>query len=153
MAAVVHAKKTMEELCLENGYAIESYTVLTPDDYVLSLYRIPGTVNEIGTEVKKPAVLMVHGLDADSMQWVGNLDPAKTNAFILSNAGYDVWMGNNRGTPHCNTHLTLSSKDKAYWDYYQMELGTLDVPTFIDFVLEKTALETLSYVGHSQGTT
>ena len=32
-------------------------------------------------------------------------------------------------------------------------MGTIDVPTFIDFVLDKTGLETLSYVGHSEGTT
>ena len=28
-----------------------------------------------------------------------------------------------------------------------------DLPAFIDFVLETTGLETISYVGHSQGTT
>ena len=32
-------------------------------------------------------------------------------------------------------------------------MGTIDVPTFIDFVLEKTELDQLSYVGHSEGTT
>ena len=32
-------------------------------------------------------------------------------------------------------------------------MGTVDVPAFIDFVLEKTGLETLSYIGHSESTT
>ena len=32
-------------------------------------------------------------------------------------------------------------------------MGRVDVPTFVDFILEKTSLETISYVGHSEGTT
>ena len=95
---------------------------------------------------------MMHGLEGDMMQWVLN-EADKANAFILSNAGYDVWMGNNRGTRYSKAHLTLSPEDKAYWDYYQMEMGLSDVPAFIDFILGKTGLENLSYVGHSQGTT
>ena len=40
----IDAGKTMEEVCLENGFAVESYTLVTEDSYVVSLYRIPGTV-------------------------------------------------------------------------------------------------------------
>ena len=40
------AGKSMEEICAENGFATESYTVVTSDDYILSLYRIPGTFKE-----------------------------------------------------------------------------------------------------------
>lgn len=32
-------------------------------------------------------------------------------------------------------------------------MGTIDVPTFIDFITEKTGLENISYIGHSEGTT
>ena len=32
-------------------------------------------------------------------------------------------------------------------------MGTIDVPTFIDFIIEKTGLPSISYVGHSEGTT
>ena len=39
----IDAGKTMEEVCLENGYSIEKYTVVTDDNYILSLYRIPGS--------------------------------------------------------------------------------------------------------------
>ena len=44
--AVMDAGKTMEQICLENGFAVESYTVVTEDDYILSLYRIPGTFKD-----------------------------------------------------------------------------------------------------------
>ena len=50
----------MEEICQENGFGTESYTLVTPDDYVLSIYRIPGTFSEMQKGVKKPAVLMMH---------------------------------------------------------------------------------------------
>jgi hypothetical protein len=51
--------KTMEELCLENGFRSEQHTVVTDDGYILSLYRIPGKFTD-DLKVKKPAVLMVH---------------------------------------------------------------------------------------------
>ena len=111
------AFKSMEEICQENGFGTESYTLVTPDDYVLSLYRIPGTFKEMQKGTKKPAVLMMHAQDCDMMEWVWN-DSTRANAFILARAGYDVWMGNNRGNKFSNAHLTLSPKDKEYWDFY-----------------------------------
>lgn len=95
---------------------------MTPDDYVLSLYRIPGTFSEMQQGVKKPAVLMMHAQDCDMMEWVWN-DNDRANAFILARAGYDVWMGNNRGNRYSNTHLTLNNKERAYWDFYQEDMG------------------------------
>jgi len=54
------AFKSLEEICQENGFGTESYTLVTPDDYVLSLYRIPGSFSEMQAGTKKPAVLMMH---------------------------------------------------------------------------------------------
>ena len=80
-------------------------------------------------------------------------DPDKANAFVLAREGYDVWLGNNRGSRFSLDHKTLSYKDRDYWEYWQADLGLKDTRAWIDFILEKTGLETLSYVGHSQGTT
>lgn len=52
------AFKSMTELCLENGFRSESYTVVTEDGYVLGLYRIPGAFTDKTED--KPAVLMLH---------------------------------------------------------------------------------------------
>lgn len=95
----IDAGKSFEELCFENGFSSEQYTVVTPDDYVLSLYRIPGKFSELKEpqEGSKPAVLFVHALDANMMEYVMN-DADKANAFVLANEGYDVWLGNNRGS-------------------------------------------------------
>ena len=110
------AFKSFEDITKENGFASESYTLTTSDDYILSLYRIPGTLDNPDT--KKPAVLIVHAQDCDMMEWLWN-DADKANALMLARAGYDVWLGNNRGNKYSNTHKTLTTKDAAYWDYYQ----------------------------------
>ena len=38
--------KSFEEICEENGFASESYTLTTTDGYILSMYRIPGTTSD-----------------------------------------------------------------------------------------------------------
>lgn len=142
--------KTFEQITQENGFASENYTLTTPDDYILSLYRIPGKLNNTNTE--KPVVLMMHCQEGDMMEWLWN-DADKANALMLAREGYDVWLGNNRGNVYSNTHKTLTIYDKAYWDFYQQDMGEKDLPTFIDFILETTGKEKISYVGHSEGTT
>ena len=42
----------MDQICKENGFITEQYTVQTEDDYLLTLYRIPGSVDEMEYGVK-----------------------------------------------------------------------------------------------------
>jgi len=134
--AVDDMNKTLEQLCLENGYRSETYTLITDDGYVLTLSRIPGKFTD-NLSVAKPAVLMVHAQDCDMLEWFWN-DPNQANALILANAGYDVWMGNNRGSKYSMAHLTLSPQDHEFWDFYQEDMARHDLPTFIDFITAKT---------------
>ncbi len=87
--------KDFREICVENKFAFEEYTVTTEDGYILTLYRIPGMLRE--PYKKKPAVLLQHGMDADAFQWILH-SADKAPAFDLVRAGYDVWLGNNRGS-------------------------------------------------------
>lgn len=66
------AYKSIRSICNENGWAYEEYEVTTEDNYILSLMRIPGRINETN-QAKKPAVLLQHGLESDASQWVLNL--------------------------------------------------------------------------------
>jgi lysosomal acid lipase/cholesteryl ester hydrolase len=60
------------------------------------------------------------------MQWILNT-PETTQAFVLALAGYDVWMGNNRGTYYSKGHVSLDAeKDSEYWYFSWEEMGTKD---------------------------
>lgn len=74
------------------------------------------------------------------MEWVYN-DPKVAPAFVLSQGGYDVWMGNNRGSRYSLSHKSLSHKDKAFWDFYQEDMAMYDLPSLITFIKGKTGQE------------
>ena len=67
--------------------------------------------------------------------------------------GYDIWLGNQRGTKYSTEHTTLNpKKDKAYWEYSFTEMGQFDAPAQVDYVRNATGAEKVTYIGHSQGT-
>jgi len=49
-----------QQIVYKNGYSMEHYSVVTKDDFVLSIYRIPGKLTKEKTPKAKPAVLMMH---------------------------------------------------------------------------------------------
>mmetsp|Transcript_64086 Transcript_64086/g.88629 ORF Transcript_64086/g.88629 Transcript_64086/m.88629 type:complete len:158 (-) Transcript_64086:187-660(-) len=77
-------------------------------------------------------------------------------AYQLSRAGYDVWLGNSRGsgmstTPHDTLHPVNNNKE--FWGFTWADIGDYDVPAAIEFILDQTEMEDLTYIGHSMGTT
>lgn len=64
-----------------------------------------------------------------------------------------MWLGNARGNKFSKKHTTLTPNDDEYWEFSWNEIGTFDLPAFIDHILAKTGQKSLHYVGHSQGTT
>jgi pimeloyl-ACP methyl ester carboxylesterase len=73
-------------------------------------------------------------------------------AFELANQGYDVWMGNSRGSTYSLNHTHFDFRhDWRYWDFSFHEIGLYDLPASIDYILERRGRKSLAYVGHSQG--
>ena len=68
-------------------------------------------------------------------------------------AGYDVWLGNNRGNIYCRKHIKYTTSDKEFFDYSFYEMGKYDLPAMIDRVLNETGEERLAYIGNSLGST
>jgi pimeloyl-ACP methyl ester carboxylesterase len=42
---------------------------------------------------------------------------------------------------------------QSFWDYSFEEMAKFDLPAVFEFVIGKTGVETVTYIGHSQGTT
>lgn len=99
----------------------------------------------------RPPVFLQHGLLDSSFTWILNL-PYESLSYIFADAGFDVWMGNNRGDRYSLGHTTLNVKDKAFWEFSWDEMAKYDIPAQLDYVLNATGYSRLSYVGHSQGT-
>ena len=72
----------------------------------------------------------------------------------LSSLGYDVWMLNVRGNRYSQKHKTLNPNyNKEFWSFSWDESARYDYPTTIDYILDQTRQEDLSFVGFSMGTT
>jgi lysosomal acid lipase/cholesteryl ester hydrolase len=140
------------ELIEKYGYTSETHHVQTADGYILELHRIVGRQNETRATRAKKVVFLMHGLLCSSADWV-YLGPEKSLGYLISDEGYDVWMGNARGNRYSKKHATLNTNSKKFWQFSWHEIGIYDLPASIDYILETTGQEQLQYIGHSQGTT
>ncbi|KAK4577157.1 hypothetical protein RGQ29_027604 [Quercus rubra] len=131
------------------GYVCEEHKVTTKDGYILGVQRIPvGRTSK--TTANRPPILLQHGILLDAATWLLN-SPNKSLAFILADNGFDVWLGNNRGTVSSRGHTSLSANDPAYWDWTWEQLAGDDLPAMYDYIHFQTG-QKLYYVGHSLGT-
>ncbi len=137
------------------GFNLDEHKVETEDGYILTLYRIYGKINENEEEKKnkyKRSVLLLHGLLDSSFTYLA-MNEQQSLPFILANDGFDVWLGNNRGTLFSHEHKNKDSNDMGsdYWDFTFNELAKYDVVSMIDYVKKVSLREKISYVCHSQG--
>eukprot|EP01133_Synstelium_polycarpum_P001111 gene1111-1269_t len=158
------------EMITSRGYPVEEHFVTTEDGFVLGLHRItgpraftsppaspPASPRDLGSSgfingAPKPAVLIMHGFMQTSEAWLCRTDPQQSLPFILADAGYDVWLGNNRGNKYSYKHTTYTPNQERFWNWSLDELVRYDLPSFVDFITERTRLPSISYIGFSQGT-
>ncbi|XP_059058794.1 lipase 3-like [Achroia grisella] len=129
------------QLLTKYKYPVEQHQVLTSDGYLLTMFRIPND---------GPAVFVMHGLFSNSDDFI-TIGPDSGLAYLLADAGYDVWLGNARGNKHSRSHISLSPSCAEFWDFSWDEIGRYDLPAMIDYILNATKQDQLIYIGHSQG--
>ncbi|KAJ9595452.1 hypothetical protein L9F63_013363, partial [Diploptera punctata] len=147
-----HGHHPMPKLVTQHGYPAEMHTVTTGDGYILTMHRIPYSPKYPNEEAHRPVVFLQHGLLSSSVDWV-IMGPDKSLGYLLADAGYDVWMGNSRGNMYSTNHSKISPMYPSFWSFSWHEMGVYDLPAEIDYVLSTTNHTSLSYVGHSMGTT
>ncbi|KOB64514.1 Lipase [Operophtera brumata] len=129
-------------LATKYGMFVQEHDVITEDGYILKLFHVPGD--------KDKTVLLMHGIldSADTFIIRGR----RSLLAALASAGYDVWIGNYRGTTYSRRHKRLNpDTDNSFWDYSFHEIGAYDLPAVIDYILRENGVKQLSAIGHSQG--
>uniref|UniRef100_A0A914VS00 Partial AB-hydrolase lipase domain-containing protein n=1 Tax=Plectus sambesii TaxID=2011161 RepID=A0A914VS00_9BILA len=140
-----------EQLIAHQEYGVQVHRVVTEDGYVLGMQRIACGRFASNCSAGRVPVLLMHGLAASSDVWVSDLYN-QSLGFILADAGYDVWLGNCRGTSSSQDHISLSHLDPRYWEFSWEEMSDYDLPAMVDYIRNATAAARIHYVGHSQGT-
>jgi lysosomal acid lipase/cholesteryl ester hydrolase len=148
------------EYITAKGYLAEEHFVTTPDGYILGLHRVPATnQSNDGADVGKPnedaprcPILMIHGFMHSSEALTIRQNIADSLPLVLSNAGYDVWLGNNRGNRYSHKHVHKKPNSDEFWDFSLDDMARYDLPTMIDYVLAQTGSPSLTLIGFSQGT-
>ncbi|KAI4367594.1 hypothetical protein MLD38_023315 [Melastoma candidum] len=138
-----------EQLVVPNGYDCAEHTIQTEDGYILALQRVASRYNHIRDASSHP-ILLQHGLFMGGDAWFLNV-ASQSLGFILADHGFDVWVGNVRGTRWSKGHISLSVRDKEFWDWSWEELALYDLAEMLRYI-NLVAGTKVFLVGHSQGT-
>jgi len=130
------------------SYHCECHNITSPDGFVMQTARL---LPQKSTATKGVAFLM-HGFLTTGMDWVVQPETSDNLPYMLSDAGFDVWLGNNRGNVFSAANSKMDINTQEFWDAVDVdEMAGEDVPSIVNYVLETTKAPRLHWVGHSQG--
>ena len=127
---------------------VDSHVLTTEDGYILKLFRVyPRTWSEDALK-NRPVILLQHGLMSSAEAFAMN--GKNSLAILLAEEGYDVWLGNNRGSVYSRGHKTKFAEGD-YFDYSFYELGKYDLVSTVDYIMNLTQATSISYVSYLEG--
>lgn len=132
---------------VDNGFKSEAYKVETKDGYILKLQRI-GPKNSKGCKIP---IFLMHSAFTSPYFYVN--PPNNSIAFYFADRGYEVFLGNARGSKYATHHKKYDTESVDYWRFSYHEIGLYDLPALIDYSLQLSGSEKIFYIGHSQSTT
>jgi lysosomal acid lipase/cholesteryl ester hydrolase len=103
---------------------------------------------------KRQVVFLQHGIADSADAFIIPNSSHDPLAIMLVKEGYDVWLGNSRGSKYSLKHANYDyRKDSEYWDFSFPEMS-LDIKASITEVLERTERDKdqkskLTFIGHS----
>lgn len=140
------------------GWVFERHSnIKTEDSYLMQLWRIPCSLEDQANSncysQSKESVLLIHGMSSNGATWFCNTRE-NSYAYLMAEAGYDVWIMNNRATGmNEKVHEVYGFDEEPYWPFSFTEVGIYDIPASIDYILQTTGKSKLSAIAHSMGTT
>eukprot|EP00826_Nyctotherus_ovalis_P034902 TRINITY_DN2948_c0_g1_i12.p1 TRINITY_DN2948_c0_g1~~TRINITY_DN2948_c0_g1_i12.p1 ORF type:complete len:404 (+),score=67.93 TRINITY_DN2948_c0_g1_i12:173-1384(+) len=141
--------KSVSEYIRSYGYPFEEHHATTQDGYILTLWRIPCRNS---TNDKCIPVYLQHGLLDTAFSFL--YQSIEENLPIkLYNEGYDIWLGNVRGSRYSlgHTHLDSGNQHGPYWYFSYDEMAKYDLPAMLAYVKSITRAPKVKYICHSQG--
>lgn len=140
-------------------YTWTAIETTTNDGYILTMFRIVGdaTGAQVENQGSQGPLLLQHGFLTDSISWFDFSDESKPALPVrLFQEGFDVWLGNNRGTRLSRKHVSMDPDDinQDFWAFSHHEFGAFDLPTMAKTIVRASGTcQKVSYLGHSLGTT
>jgi len=122
--------KGVGKIVRRQGYPYQEIFVCTRDGYILALERLPNPGS-------KKVLYLQHGVMDSSFTWVANGADASV-AYRAHEEGYDVFLGNFRGTGGAGAHRHVDptiSPDR-YWDFSINEHAFEDVRAFMQAIVK-----------------
>ena len=106
----------MKQVMDNYKFTWEAVEVETDDGYTLTTFHVTGNEKGKFTPTKSP-ILIMHGAMSDAAAWVGYYPTGTPMMLQLAEEGYDIWLGNNRGTEYSQKHKTLTVNQPEFWHY------------------------------------
>ena len=84
-----------------------------------------------GVKEGRPVAYVQHGIQGSGEDFIENSHD-KSIIYLLADAGFDVWVGNSRGSYYSMGHETLDNTKAEYWNFTWVEMGRFDIPAVVE---------------------